>query len=110
VAIEGDALSEDPEELAPCAGAAGVLNPPLAAWPRSGSTLVKINKLQLNANIPADFALAHAVFIVLRVFEAGQACGSKLYGFICRVIDANDCTCGRPEARKERANGFWSDY
>ena len=110
MAGEGDALSDDPEERVPCPGAAGVLNPPLAAWPRSGSALVKISKLQLNANIPADFALVHAVFIVLRVFGGGQASGGKLYGFICRVIDANDCTCGRPEARKERANGLWSDY
>ena len=106
MAIEGDALSDDPEVLAPCPGAAGVLNPPLGAWPRAGSILVNISKLQLKANTPADFALVHAVFIVLRILKAGQASSSKLYGFICRVIDANDCTCGGPEPRKEALTRF----
>jgi hypothetical protein len=107
---EGDALSDDPEELVPCPGAAGVLNPPLGAWPTAGSTLVKVSKLQLNANNPAAFVLVHAVFIVLRIFKVGQAPGGKLYGFICQVIDANDCTCGRPAAKNERANALRFDY
>jgi hypothetical protein len=109
VAIEGDALSDDPEVLAPCPGAAGVLNPPLGAWPRAVSTLVNISKLEVKANTPADFALVHDVFM-LRIFKAGRAPSGKLYGFICRVIDANDCTCGRLEATEERANALRFDY
>lgn len=109
MAIEGDALSDDPEVLAPCPGAAGVLNPLLGAWPRAVSTLVNTSKPELKINTPADFALVHDVFM-LRIFKAGQAFSSKLYGFICRLIDANDCTCGGPEARKERANALRFDY
>jgi hypothetical protein len=60
--------------------AEGELKPP-GDCPQANVSPENISNPQLRAATPADFALVHVLFIVLRRFEAGQVLGGKLYGF-----------------------------
>ena len=85
-------MPDDPEALAPglAEGAEGAdvaeeadgsLKPP-GAWPMANcGNPANISNPQLKAITPADFALAHAMFIVLRISETGQVLDGNLYGF-----------------------------
>ena len=75
------------------------MNPPFWVCPKAGGILIKINKPQLKANTPADFALERVLFIVLRIFQPRRLATTCMDSF-SRVIDANDCTYGRLEGKK----------
>ena len=55
--------------------------PPFWVCAQAGGILSKIDKPQLKANTPADFALERVLFIVSGLFS--QVLNGNLYGFPC---------------------------
>ena len=74
-------------------------------WPWTHGIPATINNPQLKAIIRVHFALVRALFIVLRSSKPGSRSAATCMDSLCRVIDANDCTRGKPQWKQQHGLG-----